>query len=349
MLISRQAKLALFIFFILIAIFWFFGDILLPFLIGAAIAYLLNPVADRLENFGINRLISVIVIFLFFILGLVLFCLLMLPLIFNQFVALVEHAPNILRSLVVTLSDKFQHLIDIQYIQAQIEVIRLKLQSNAFNLTKGFYHLVVDTVNSLLIFIISPIVSIYLLIDWKKIISKLKGLIPLQKQEKVQKIFIEIDSTLSQFVRGQILVCSLLALFYAICLSILGLNYGIVIGLIAGIISFIPYIGAVLGGILALVLAFYQFWPDPTWIVGVLIVFIIGQLLEGNYLTPKIIGSSIGLHPVWLLFSLTFFGSVFGFFGLLIAVPLAAAIGVIVRFGLTEYQNSKFFNGNLKE
>ena len=148
---------------------------------------------------------------------------------------------------------------------------------------------------------------------------------------------------MSKFIRGQMIVCFILAIFYAVTLSFVGLNYGIFIGLLAGFLSFIPYVGVVFGGGLALGLALYQFWPEPYFIAMIGIIFLIGQIIEGNYLTPKIVGNSIGLHPVWLLFSLSFFGSILGFSGLLLAVPISASFGVIIRFWIKKYKVSAVY------
>jgi predicted PurR-regulated permease PerM len=147
------------------------------------------------------------------------------------------------------------------------------------------------------------------------------------------------------FIRGQGTVCLLLGIFYAVALSLVGLKFGLVIGLMAGLLSFIPYIGALVGGLMAIGVGLVQFWPDYASILTVVGVFVVGQFIEGNFLSPKLVGGSIGLHPVWLMFALFAFGYLFGFVGLLLAVPMAAAAGVLVRFALNKYLVSKLYRG----
>jgi predicted PurR-regulated permease PerM len=155
----------------------------------------------------------------------------------------------------------------------------------------------------------------------------------------------EIDAAIAGFVRGQIGVCLILGSFYAVCLTVIGLNFGLLIGLIAGLISFIPFVGSMTGLVLAVGVAIAQFWPDWRWIVGVVVVFMVGQFVEGYILSPKLVGENVGLHPVWLMFAIFAFGYLFGFVGLLVAVPLAAAIGVLLRFALRQYRASPLYTG----
>jgi predicted PurR-regulated permease PerM len=155
----------------------------------------------------------------------------------------------------------------------------------------------------------------------------------------------EIDRVLSAFVRGQLSVCLVLGIYYSTALMLAGLQFGLVVGALAGTITFIPYIGAIIGGALAIGLALFQFWGD--WIsIGIIAaIFGLGQFLEGNVLTPKMVGKSVGLHPVWLLFALSAFGTLFGFVGMLVAVPVAASLGVLMRFGMGQYQDSLLYRG----
>ncbi|MEA2984915.1 MAG: hypothetical protein QOD94_1169, partial [Alphaproteobacteria bacterium] len=155
----------------------------------------------------------------------------------------------------------------------------------------------------------------------------------------------EIDTAIAGFVRGQSAVCLILGSFYAVSLSLVGLNFGLLIGLISGLISFIPYVGSMTGLVLSLAVATAQFWPEWTWIVVVLGIFMVGQFIEGNVLAPKLVGESVGLHPVWLIFAIFAFGYLFGFVGLLLAVPLAAAVAVLLRFALRQYLASPFYSG----
>jgi predicted PurR-regulated permease PerM len=163
--------------------------------------------------------------------------------------------------------------------------------------------------------------------------------------ETVRHLGREINTAMAGFIRGQGTVCLVLGLFYAVGLSLTGLKFGLVIGLFAGALTFIPYAGALIGGLLAIGLALVQFWPD-FWSIGIVaVIFAVGQFLEGNFLSPKLVGQSVGLHPVWLMFALFAFGYAFGFVGLLLAVPLAAAAGVLARFGLQQYLTSRLYLG----
>jgi len=176
-------------------------------------------------------------------------------------------------------------------------------------------------------------------------VSRIDDQIPRDHVRTIRDLARQIDRTLASFIRGQGTVCLILAAYYAIALMLVGLNFGLVVGAIAGALTFIPYVGAVVGGALAVGLALYQFWGDWVWIVAVALIFQSGQMIEGNVLTPKLVGSSVGLHPVWLLFALSVFGTLFGFVGLLVGVPVAAVIGVLVRFALHRYKSSPLYLG----
>jgi predicted PurR-regulated permease PerM len=168
---------------------------------------------------------------------------------------------------------------------------------------------------------------------------------PTRNRDTIRAIARDIDRAIAGFVRGQALVCLILGTFYAVSLALIGLNFGALIGMTAGILSFIPYVGSLTGLILSVGVAIVQFWPDWTMIAATLGIFIFGQFVEGNILSPKLVGESVGLHPVWLMFALVAFGALFGFVGLLLAVPLAAAIGVIARFALRQYLASPLYRG----
>ena len=177
------------------------------------------------------------------------------------------------------------------------------------------------------------------------IVAKVDGWLPRDHVDEIRKLATDIDAAMAGFIRGQGTVCLLLGIIYALALSLAGLKFGLVIGLVAGLLSFIPFVGAVLGGIMAVGVGLVQFWPDYGSILIIIAIFVGGQFIEGNFLSPKLVGSSIGLHPVWLMFALFTFGYIFGFVGLLLAVPLAAAAGVLVRYGLAQYLASKLYRG----
>jgi predicted PurR-regulated permease PerM len=184
------------------------------------------------------------------------------------------------------------------------------------------------------LFVVTPVVAFYLLLDWDNMVEKVDGWIPRDHVDTVRELAKQVDATIAGFVRGQGSVCIILGLIYAVGLSLVGLNFGLLIGLFAGLISFIPYVGSMVGLVLAVVVAIVQFWPDFIMIGAVIAVFALGQFFEGNILQPRLVGKSVGLHPVWLMFALFAFGALFGFVGMLIAVPAAASVGVLVRFAI---------------
>jgi predicted PurR-regulated permease PerM len=188
-------------------------------------------------------------------------------------------------------------------------------------------------------------VAFYLLADWDRIVAKIDSLLPRDHLEDVRAIARDIDTAMAGFIRGQGTVCLLLGLFYAVALSLAGLKFGLAIGFGAGMLSFIPYVGALIGGALAIGVGLVQFWPDYGSVLLIVGIFAAGQFIEGNFLSPKLVGGSIGLHPVWLMFALFAFGYVFGFVGLLLAVPMAAAAGVLVRFMIAQYLRSRLYTG----
>jgi predicted PurR-regulated permease PerM len=193
--------------------------------------------------------------------------------------------------------------------------------------------------------VVTPVVAFYLLYDWHRMIRSVDEWVPVHQREIVRRLARECDAAISGFVRGQSGVCLILGTFYAVTLTFAGLNFGLLIGLIAGLITFVPYVGSLTGLILALGVAVAQFWPHWTSILIVLGIFLVGQFAEGNILSPKLVGERVGLHPVWVIFALLAFGYLFGFVGLLVAVPLAATIGVLVRFALRRYRESMLFTG----
>ena len=193
--------------------------------------------------------------------------------------------------------------------------------------------------------VVTPVVAFYLLLDWDRMVAKVDSWVPRQHLGSVRQIARDMDKSIAGFIRGQGSLCIILGVYYAVGLSLIGLNFGLLIGLFVGAISFITYIGSMVGLVLALGVAVVQFWPEYTPIIMTLVVFFTGQFIEGNILQPKLVGSSVGLHPVWLMFALFAFGLLFGFVGLLVAVPAAAAVGVLVRFALTRYLESDLYHG----
>lgn len=332
------------------AALWFLGDVLLPFIVGGAIAYLMDPVADRLERMGFSRVMATATISLVAILAFVLMALLIIPMVVEQTVALFKFAPDLFQRLQGFLAERLPSIADEgSTLRQSLASIGATIQSRGAELVQSVFTSALGVVNAVVFIVVVPVVAFYLLLDWDHMVERIDSLLPRDHAPQIRQIAKEIDQTLASFVRGQLTVCAILGTFYAVGLAIVGLQFGLVVGVIAGLISFIPYIGALIGGALAIGLALFQFWGDPIWIGAVVAIFAAGQFFEGNILTPKLVGESVGLHPVWLLFALSAFGTIFGFVGMLVAVPVAAVIGVVARFGVLQYQGSLLFRGLHKD
>ena len=329
---------------------WLLSEILLPFVAGLAIAYLLTPLTDRLERLGVNRLAAALLIISVVVLALIYLILLVAPILGSQLSSFIESVPGYVTTLQALLSDRSRPSVQ-------------RLLGAGFNADKSIGDLMTQGVGWLTTFlhslwsggralvsvfslvVVTPVVAFYLIYDWHRMIRTVDGWIPLHQRDTVRGLAREVDAAISGFVRGQTAVCLILGSFYAVALTLTGLNFGLLIGLISGLITFIPYVGSMTGLILSLGVAVAQFWPNYGSILMVLGVFLVGQFVEGNVLSPKLVGESVGLHPVWLIFALLAFGFLFGFVGLLVAVPLAATIGVLSRFAMRRYLQSSFYTG----
>jgi len=331
---------------VFLVVLWFTGDVLLPFLIGAAIAYFLDPVADRLETLGLSRAMATMVITLIAILIFVLMALLVIPALVTQSVSLFNVAPKLADNFMAFLRDHFPTLfVEGSTLNNSITSIASTVQERGGELLQTALASAASLLNVMILFVIVPVVAVYLLLDWDRMVAEIDSLLPRDHAPVIRRLARDIDKTLAGFVRGMGTVCLILGTYYALALMLVGLQFGLVVGFIAGLVTFIPYLGALLGGILAIGLAMFQFWGDWVSIGLVAGVFILGQTLEGNFLTPKLVGNSVGLHPVWLILALSVFGSLFGFVGMLAAVPIAATLGVIARFVAERYRESMLYKG----
>jgi predicted PurR-regulated permease PerM len=338
-------------FVVLILLLWLLQSILLPFIAGFVLAYFLDPVADRLESLGLPRILATTIILATAIFAVVLIAILVVPVAADQLVKLVADLPNITKSLVQRFNEqaptRIKDLIANSGtdLQGQLSDYAAKaavwMGSFLASLWTGGRALV----SVLSLIIITPIVAFYLLADWDHIVAKVDSWLPRDHVEELRSIARDVDTALAGFIRGQGTVCLILGVFYAVGLTLVGLKSGMAIGFAAGLLSFIPYVGALIGGVMAIGVGLVQFWPNEASVLLVIGVFLVGQFLEGNFLSPKLVGGSIGLHPVWMMFALLAFSYVFGFMGLLLAVPMAAATGVFVRYGLRRYLASKFYTG----
>ncbi len=354
MSLQRQITFWLAALAVLIVAMWLLGEVLLPFVAGLALAYLLNPLTNRLERLGLPRLAAALIIVSVVVLAFILLILLVAPVIGAQLAAFIEDIPGYVRRLQALLTDPsrpwLSKIVGDRFAGADNSVGDLVSQGAGF--ATSFLGKVwaggraVISIFSLLV--ITPVVAFYFIADWPQIIARMDRLVPRPYHGTVVVLACETDAAIAGFLRGQTLVCLLLGLFYALALSLVGLNFGLLIGLVSGLISFIPYVGSITGLVLAVGVALAQFWPDWIWVAVVLAIFLFGQFVEGNVLMPKLVGNSVGLHPLWLMFALFAFGYLFGFVGLLLAVPLAAAIGVLVRFALRRYLESPLYTGEAR-
>lgn len=325
---------------------WSLGNVILPFVTGLAIAYFLDPVADRLERLGTSRVVATLIITFFAILGFILLALILIPTFINQLAALIAEAPTYSAQLLTFLQAKFPDLVEPDSVLRQtLGDIGQALKAQSGALANTLINSAFSLIDALIFMVVVPVVAFYMLLDWDRMVAVVDSWLPLDHAETIRRLAREVDEVLAGFVRGQLSVAAIQGTFYAISLTLVGLQFGFVVGLIAGLISFIPYVGSIVGGALAIGLALFQFWAEPWWIGVVAGIFVIGQVVEGNYLTPKLVGGSVGLHPVWLMFALSVFGSLFGFVGMLVAVPTAAMLGVFSRFGIRQYMAGRLYRG----
>jgi predicted PurR-regulated permease PerM len=325
--------------------------VLLPFVAGMAVAYLLDPVCDRLERWGCSRTLATCLVLGGFILVAAFGLMLLVPLIQRQAVDLAMRLPDLIQS-VVSRAGPILHFLQERY---QIEGLA-QLRSMMGGQIGGFLQWLANALgrvvtgglalfNLLSLIFITPIVTFYLLRDWDRLVARIDAWLPRQHAAVIRAQVRLIDRTLAGYARGQATVCVVLGVFYAVGLTLIGLDYGLSVGLLAGLLSFIPFVGAIVGFATAIGLAFAQFadWM-PIVLVGA--VFVIGQALEGNFLTPKLVGDRVGLHPVWVIFALLAGGALFGFVGVLLALPAAAVTGVLTRFALERYLGSSYYRGD---
>ncbi|MCU0901122.1 MAG: AI-2E family transporter [Cypionkella sp.] len=344
--ISQQAKYWGIAGLVFLLLMYLMGNVLVPFLVGGAVAYFLDPVADRLQRAGLSRVAATTVITLVMILVFVLLVLAVIPTLIQQTSALINAAPEIARNLQTFLTERFPELSDETSVMRQtLADIGAFIQSKGGDLAQGVISSAMSVISALVFIVVVPVVAFYLLLDWDNMVARVDAMIPRDHLATVRRLAREVDEVLAGFVRGQLTVCLILGAYYSMALMLAGLQFGLVVGAIAGAVTFIPYVGAIIGGLLAIGLALFQFWGDWVSIGIVAAIFAFGQFIEGNVLTPKLVGQSVGLHPVWLLLALSAFGSLLGFAGMLVAVPVAAVLGVLLRFATHQYQASVLYRG----
>ena len=331
---------------VFLLLLWFLGDVMLPFLVGGAVAYFLDPLADRLERLGFSRVAATTAISIAALLIFVALSLAVVPTLIRQLAQLVNEAPVMFQNLQTFLLERLPSLQDeTSTIRQTLQSIGDTIKSQGGELANQVIGSALSLINAVVFLVVVPVVAFYLLLDWDKMVARVDALLPRDHLGVMRRLAREIDTVLAAFVRGQLSVCLAMGVYYSGALMLAGLNFALVVGAIAGAITFIPFVGALLGGALAIGLAIFQFWGDWFSIGLVVAIFAMGQFLEGNVITPRLVGNSVGLHPVWLMISLSVFGAIFGFVGLLVAVPVAAAMGVLIRFALAEYKISMLYQG----
>lgn len=324
-------------------------SVLLPFLLGMAIAYFFDPVCDRLEEFGWSRTLATSVVTAVFVVLLVLLFVLVLPAMVAQLIELMNEVPIYLESLREAVNAWIARM-RLETDPVFFEKLRESLSGSAGQIATWATGAVGDllagglaVINFLSLLILTPVVAFFLLRDWDYLVERIDSWLPRQHAPTIRELAKQIDTMLAGWVRGVALVCVILATFYCIALSVVGLNSALIVGMIAGFLSFIPFVGAAVGFIISVGLALLQF--DSYINVGIVAaIFAIGQVVEGNFLTPKLVGERVGLHPVIVIFALLAGGVVLGFTGVLLAIPLAAVVGVLGRFALNLYLKSDIYD-----
>jgi predicted PurR-regulated permease PerM len=341
--------MALFVLFL-----WIFSPILLPFVAGMALAYFLDPVADRLERFGMSRLAATTVILLVFLIVLILAFMIIVPVLATQLTDFIAKLPGYITQLQAFIAQQNAPWLrrflgnDSSVIQDNLSALLQQGTGFVSTLIQSLWNSGKALINITALVVVTPVVAFYMLLDWDRMINKIDSWVPRDHVATVRELARQMDAAIAGFIRGQGTLCIILGTIYAVGLTIVGLNFGLLIGFFAGLISFIPYVGSLVGLVLGLSVALVQF--GLSWmILAVAGVFFIGQFVEGNILQPKLVGESVGLHPVWLMFALLAFGSILGFTGLLIAVPASAAVGVLVRFALSRYLQSPLYRSRNKD
>ena len=349
---QRQGKLWLLILAVSVVLLWLLSTILLPFVLGMAIAYFLDPVVERMERWGLSRTVAAAVILVSFFILAILMLVLLLPTVIEQVVGLVTRLPEYFSALFDLGRSLFERALSaldpraVDQLKAPLATAVQRMAELLAAFLNGVFASSLKIVNVVTLLSVTPLVAFYLLRDWTKVVDTVDGWLPLEHAQTIRTQARAIDHVLAGYVRGVATVCLTLAVFYAVALTSVGLNFGLTIGLLAGTISFIPYIGTLVGLVTSVGVATLQFWPHWVMIAVVFGVFAIGQILSDYVLTPRLVGDRIGLHPLWVIFGLFAGGALFGFVGILLAMPVCAAIGVLTRFGIARYKESELYLGD---
>jgi predicted PurR-regulated permease PerM len=352
MSLTRPATFWIAILTVVVAIAVLLREIMLPFAAGMALAYLLDPIADRLERSGVDRLVATLVILGLFTVGVIALLLVTAPFIVRELAFFLEKLPVYIKQLQALATDPgrpwLRKLIGEGLGHAEQSVGELATLGASWlsALIRSAWSGGQALISIFSLMVVTPIVACYLLYDWDRMVAAIDGWVPPEQRDIVRALARQVDETIGGFVRGQSAICLILSLFYAVALTLIGVNHGLLIGLTAGAISFVPYLGSLSGLVVAMCVAIAQFFPNWTLISLVAAIFFVGQALADYVLSPHFVGRRVNLHPVLAIFALFTFGYLFGFLGLLIAVPVAGATGVLMRFALTQYLASTLYATN---
>ena len=334
-------------------IFYQLLPILMPFVVSVLLAYMGDPIVDLLEKYKFSRTWGVILVFVLLSLLLLILLLFLVPMIGRQLVSLYELTPQLMDWLQGTALPWLQARLGLSAGPSSVDGMK-KMVSENLGETTGIVQIVLSKVTEssmallgwLVNLLLIPVVTFYLLRDWDILVAKMRGLLPREHEALTVKLIADCHEVLGAFMRGQLLVMLALGVVYALGLMLLGLELGLLIGLLAGLASLVPYMGFIVGIGVALIAAVFQFGLDPYLLIGVVAVFGIGQALESMLLTPLLVGDRIGLHPVAVIFAILAGGQLFGFIGVLLALPVAAVIMVLLRYAYQQYQKSNMYSGS---
>jgi predicted PurR-regulated permease PerM len=336
---------------VVILLIWLFRPILLPFVIGITLAYVLNPAVNYVQRSGISRGWASLIVLLAVLALFTGVILMMTPLIVTQIGGLVGRLPayvtqlqDVVQSIDPQLNDWLGHDRAVQ-VEATLAQFLGSGVEFIGNLTAQVAQSGLTVINTIAVLFLTPVVAFYLLLDWEAMVSGIDDLLPREHRREVRTVLDQIDRAMAGVIRGQGGIMLVLCIYYGSALTLTGLNFGLVIGLITGLLSFVPFLGFITGFVLSMGIATVQFAPDWLFVGIVFIVFVIGQFLEANILYPRFVGQSININPVWLMFALFAFFFLFGIVGLLLAVPLSAITATLIRYAVRRYKGSALYNG----
>jgi len=336
---------------LLIAFVVIFQDVLAPFILGTAIAYLLNPLVNRLGDLGLSRRVAALTILLVFFALLVGILVVVTPVLYRELLGLARDIPSYLDNaltLAKPYSDRFAEFVSANSEREEIKQILGKSLEPTMNIARAALDYIGSGGQAVGSFfatlIIMPIVAYFMMKEWNRIADWVTGLFPRDKKDTMMELLKEIDKKISGFVRGQILVALVLACIYSVALTLAGLKYGFLIGIVSGLLSIIPMVGSVTGFVVSVAMAWFQ-TGELSFVLMIGGIFIVGQIVEGNFLTPKLVGESVGLHPLWVFFALLAGGAVMGLTGMFLAVPIVAVTGVLIAYGIERYKASPLYKG----